>query len=277
MRSRVDENFFDTMGVPILRGRGFLATDTASAPRVAVINEVAAQHYWPGQDPIGKRFRLDDRSGPWVEIVGVARTSKYGGIAESPVEFYYLPYRQLPRPNMTLLVQSIGDAAAMTEPLREVVRGLDSNQPVYNVRTMQDVYEIRGMKPLNVILEAVGSMGLMGMIMALVGLYGLMAYSVSRRTREIGIRMAIGAASASVLRMVLRQGLVLALYGLVAGVVLSYGSYRLLQGIISNMNRANFLMSLLMAPVLLAVIMLAAYIPARRASRVDPTVALRYE
>jgi hypothetical protein len=243
---------------------------------VAVLNEIAAQHYWPGQDPIGKRFRLDDRNGPWVEIVGVARTSKYGGLAESPAEFFYLPYRQLPRPNMTLLVQSIGDAAGMAGTLREVLRGLDSNQPVYNIRTMQDVYEVRGVRPLNVIIEAVGAMGLMGMIMALVGLYGLMAYAVSRRTREIGIRMAIGAGSTTVLRMVLRQGLVLSLYGLGAGLVLSYGSYRLLQGIISNTNRSDFLLSALTAPVLLAVIMLAAYIPAPRlASGSDRSAPVR--
>jgi putative ABC transport system permease protein len=166
---------------------------------------------------------------------------------------------------MTLLVQSIGDPAGLAAPLREVARGLDSNQPVFNVRAMREVYEMRGVKTLNVILETVGAMGLMGVTMALVGLYGLMAYAVSRRTREIGIRMAIGAGRTSVLRMVLRQGLVLALYGVGAGLVLSYASQRLLQGIIPNTNQAAFLMNLLMAPALLAIIMLAAYIPARRA------------
>jgi putative ABC transport system permease protein len=277
LQSRVDENFFETMGVPIVRGRGFLSADTAGTPRVAVINELAAQHFWPGQDPIGKRFRLDDRNGPWVEIVGVARTSRYVAIIEAPTEFLYLLYRQRPRAQMTLLVQSIGDPAGLTAPMREVVRGLDSNEPVFNVRTMREVYEMRGVKTLNVILETVGAMGLMGITMALVGLYGLMAYAVSRRTREIGIRMAIGAGGTSVLRMVLRQGLVLALYGLGAGLVLSYASQRLLQGIIPNTNQTGFLMNSLMAPVLLGVIMLAAYIPARRASRVDPKIALRYE
>jgi predicted lysophospholipase L1 biosynthesis ABC-type transport system permease subunit len=209
--------------------------------------------------------------------VGVARTSKYVTVAEPPAEFFYLPYRQLPRPNMTLVVQSIGDPAGLAGPLREVVHGLDSNQPIYNVRTMREVYEMRAVRTLHVLIEAVGAMGLMGIVMALVGLYGLMAHAVSRRTREIGIRMAIGAGSTSVLRMVLRQGVLLALYGLGAGLVLSYGSYRLLQGIIPNTNRTDFLMSALMAPALLAVIVLAAYIPARRASRVDPTIALRYE
>jgi predicted permease len=276
-QSRVDENFFDAMGVPIVRGRSFLATDTASAPRVAVVNELAAQHYWPGQDPIGKRFRLDGHNGPWVEIVGVARNSKYLSIGEPPAEFFYLPYRQHPRPEMTLLVQSIGDPGGLVAPVREVVRGLDSNQPVYDVHTMREVYEMRAVRTLNVVIEAVGSMGLMGMIMALAGLYGLMSYAVSRRTREIGIRMAIGAASGSVLRMVLRQGLVLTLWGLSAGLALSYACYRLLQGTIPTTNRLDFLLSWLMAPVLLGVIMLAAYIPARRASRVDPKIALRYE
>jgi predicted permease len=277
LQSRVDENFLDTMEVPIVRGRGFLATDTTKTPLVAVINEVAAQHYWPGQNPVGKRLRLDDRNGPWMEIVGVARVSRYVSNDESPTEFLYLPYRQHPRPEMTLLIESIGDPRGLAAPLREVVRELDSNQPVYDVHTMREVYDMRAVRAPNVVIEVVGAMGLMGMIMALVGLYGLMAYAVSRRTREIGIRMAIGAASGSVLRMVLRQGLVLAFWGLGAGLALSYAAYRVLHGTIPTTTRTDFLQSWLMAPLLLAVIMVAAYIPARRASRVDPKVALRYE
>ncbi len=272
----VDERFFDTMAVPIGRGRGFRESDTAAAPPVAVVNQVLAEHYWPNRDPIGKRFRLTDSHGPWVEIVGVAKTAKYLWIAEPPTEFLYLPLAQHPQTHMTLVAQSAGDAAGLVAPLRETVRGLDANQPVYDVRTMADFYRMRAVSVPTMIIETVGAMGLIGLLLAMVGLYGLMAYSVARRTREIGIRMAIGADRASVVRMVLRQGLTLALTGLAIGLVASFAAESAVNAVFSSTGR-DPLAYLLVAPALLAVIMLAAWIPAHRASLVDPMRALRYE
>jgi predicted permease len=272
----VDEQFFETMAVPIVRGRGFRVSDVFGGPRVAVINQVMAAHYWPNQDPIGKRFRLGDRNGKWVEIVGVAKTGKYLWIGEPPTEFMYLALDELPRARMTLVAQSLGDAAGQVAPLREMVRGLDANQPVYDVRTMQDLYQARALSTPLMINEVVAAMGLIGLALALVGLYGLMAYSVSRRTREIGIRMAIGADRASVMGMVLRQGLRLALTGLAIGLVVSFGAERAVMAVFGAAER-DPLAYLLVAPALLAVTMLAAWVPARRASRVDPLRALRYE
>jgi macrolide transport system ATP-binding/permease protein len=272
----VDERFFDTMAVPIGRGRGFRESDTAAAPPVAVVNQVLAEHYWPNRDPIGKRFRLTDGHGPWVEIVGVAKTAKYLWIAEPPTEFLYLPLAQHPQTHMTLVAQSAGDAAGLVAPLRETVRGLDANQPVYDVRTMADFYRMRAVSVPTMIIETVGAMGLIGLLLAMVGLYGLMAYSVARRTREIGIRMAIGADRASVVRMVLRQGLTLALTGLAIGLVASFAAESAVNAVFSSTGR-DPLAYLLVAPALLAVIMLAAWIPAHRASLVDPMRALRYE
>jgi putative ABC transport system permease protein len=280
LASRVDENYFETMGVSLVRGRGFREADSADTPRIAVVNEQFAQHYWPGQDAIGKRLRVEDThhpNGPWVEIVGVAKTGKYLWIAEPPTEYLYLPYRQSQRSRMVLVAESAGDSASIAGPLREVVRSLDVNQPIFNVRTMEEFYDMRVVSTGNTIMEIVGGMGLMGLILAMVGLYGLGAYAVSRRTREIGIRMAIGANKLMVLRMLLRQGLAPAVYGLGAGLVASVFVERLLQAIFPAKTQTDIVAYLLVVPALLAVTMLAAYIPARRASRVDPIRALRYE
>ena len=272
----VDDRFFDTMAVPILRGRGFRANDVHGGPRVAVINEVMARHYWPNRDPVGRRFRLGDRDGNWVEIVGVAATGKYLWIGEAPTEYLYLAQNELPSEQMTLVAQSFGDAAALMAPLRETVRGLDANQPVYDVRTMQDLYQARAVTVPRMLNQVVGAMGLIGLLLAMVGLYGLTAYSVARRTREIGIRMAIGADRGSVMRMVLRQGLLLTLAGLGIGLVASFGAERAVMSIFGSTQR-DALAYLLVAPLLLGVTLLAVWVPARRASRVDPMRTLRYE
>jgi putative ABC transport system permease protein len=278
LASTVDEHCFDTLGLTILKGRGFRADDSADAPRVAVVNEQLARHYWPGQEPLGKRFRLDGPQGPWVEVVGLAKTSKYIFLAEPPTEFVYLPYRQKPQGRMVLLTESIGDAASLVAPLREMVRTLDANQPIYNVRTMEEFYQMRTVDVFNMIIGLVGALGLMGLSLAMVGLYGLVAYAAGRRTREIGIRMAIGAGRAVVLRMVLRQGLALSLVGLAVGLIAGIGAGRLLQAAFpSGETRSDPVALLLVAPLVLAITFLAAYVPARRASRINPMLALRVE
>ena len=274
--STVDEHYFDTMDLHLVRGRGFRASDTTSSPRVAVVNEQLAKHYWPDKDAVGKRFRLDSTDGPWVEIVGVAKTTKYLWIAESPMDFLYLPLAQHPQAQMTLLAQSSGDAAGLAQNLRQMIRGLDANQPVFDVRTFDDFYHYRAVGQPNVVIQTVGMMGLMGLVLALVGLYGLVSYAATRRSREIGIRMAIGAARGTVLRMVLRQGVILALIGIAIGLAASFGAQRLLKTIFSS-DGMDFVTYLLVAPALLAVTALAVYIPARRASRIDPMRVLRYE
>jgi predicted permease len=275
----VGENYFETMNIPLVDGRGLLVTDTANAPHVAVVNETFARHYWPGQSAVGKRFRINDATGPWLQIVGVAKTSKYFWITEPPMEFVYLPLAQRPHSHMRLLVQSVGPPGALSAPLREVVHSLDANQPIYDVRTMQEYFDVRAVRTCSVIVETVGAMGVMGVLLSIIGLYGLVAYAAGRRTREIGIRMAIGAQRSTVLRMMMRQGLVLALIGTAIGFALALAAIRTMtSSFIFSFSPANgFLTYLLVVPALLAVTLLAAYIPARRASRVDPTTALRYE
>ena len=274
--SRVDERYFAVMGIPLLSGRTFTVNDNAAAPKVAIVNEQFAKRYWPNQDPIGKRLRtLDQNDGP-VEVVGLAKMSKYIFIAEQPTEFVYFPYRQKTPARLAIVAHTAGDPATLTGPLREVVHRLDANMPIFNVRTMENLYRMRATSIFNVLIGTVASLGLMGLGLAIVGLYGLVAYAVSRRTREIGIRMAIGANQRAVLRLVLRQGLVLAGVGLAIGLVASIGAGRLLDAAFGG-NERDLGALLLVIPIVVSVTALAAYIPARRAARIDPTQALRQE
>ncbi len=273
----VDESYFETFGIPIVRGRGFLSTDGTDAPPVAVVNEVLAARYWPGQNPVGKRFRLDEPGSPWIEVVGVARTSRYLFIGEPPTDFVYLPFRQHPVWDMTLTAQSTGDSASLIAPLREAVRSLDPDVPVYDIHTMENYFEARAARIVRVLLAIVGGMGVMGMALAMAGLYGLMSYMVARRTREIGIRMAVGAGRATVLRGVLAQGLVPAAAGVLAGLALSAGTGRLLAASFPLSAQIRPALYGTLAPILLLVAALAAFVPAHYASRIDPMAALREE
>jgi len=277
----IDEFYFDVMKVPVISGRAVLPTDDANAPLVAVVNEQFAAHYWPGQAPLGKRFRLDDSHGPWVQVVGVAKNSKYIFLAEPPMDYVYLPYRQRPQQRMTLVTESLGDPAGLAQPVREVVRGIDPNQPMFNVRTMEEFYRMRTINIFNVIIGLIGAMGLMGLVLSVVGLYGLVAYGVSRRTREIGIRMAIGAHKSAVLGMVLRDGMTRAVVGLALGVLGSLGAERALAAVFpggpGGRRGLDVVALALVAAAVLISTVVASYVPARRAAAIDPTDALRVE
>jgi predicted permease len=276
LSNRIDEHYFEVMGIPIVEGRGFQRTDTLQSPRVAVVNQNLARHYWPNQDPIGKRLRIDGPNGPWVEIAGIAKNTKYSWIGEAPMDFIYLAERQNPSRAMTLLVESMGDSASLAAPLRELIRGLDADMPIFDVLTMDAMYQMRAVRTSHIIVAAVAGMGAMGLLLALVGLYGLAAYAVNRRTKEFGIRMAVGAKPSSVLRMVLRQSALLAIFGVAAGMPLAIGLGRVLRAGFPE-GDADPAHSALLAMALFAITLIAAYVPARRASRVDPTIALRDE
>ena len=276
----ISDGYFTTMGVPILRGRGFSESDSKGAPLVAVVNEQAAKHFWPKGDALGKRFHLKGASGDLVQIVGIARTAKYFWIAEPPLDYVYLPFRQHAVTGLALVTESsAADAATLAPALREVVRGLDPDLPVFDVRTMQDIYSQRAVKTPNMIAEIVAVLGLMGLILAIVGLYGPVAYSVSRRTREIGLRMAIGADRTKVIWMVLKQGLQLGAVGVAIGLLVSFFACNILTSRlwIATFDRVNPLLYGAIAIPLLVITGLAAWAPARRASLLDPMRALRDE
>jgi macrolide transport system ATP-binding/permease protein len=280
----VDEHYLETMAIPLIHGRNFQPTDTASAPRVAIINDAFAQRYWPNQDPIGRRIHLGNANGPLLQIVGVARTSKVLWIAEPPTEFLYLPLAQNPCERMSLVAQTGADATGLVPVLREAVRQIDPNQPIYNVWTMEDFYNRRAVQVPNMIIEAVAVLGLTGVILAMIGLYGLVAFSVARRTREIGIRMAIGAEKTQVLGMVLRQGLVLAAIGVGIGLAGGVVASRLVDAVFASTNpfapsthTIDVSVFVVTAFIMLFITLMATYAPARRASLVDPMRALRDE
>ncbi len=273
----VDENYFSTMQISILRGRGFTANDKADTRRVAVVNQAFAEKYWPHRDPLGKRFRLKNSAGPLVEVVGVARTTRYLFISEPPIPYVYLPYLQQPSSAMTVLAGTAGNPADLAAPMRGVVRSLDADLPIFNLRPFAVLYHQRSVSTMLMILQLVASMGLIGLTLALIGLYGLIAYSVSRRTQEIGIRMALGARRMDVLRMVLRQGLLLSGIGIAIGLVAAAGLRNLMALGLVGLGVTSPAVLVIVPLALVVVTMLACYFPARRASRVDPLLALRYE
>ena len=273
----VDEGFFETMEIPILRGRGFLASDTAEVPRVAVVNERFAKRYWPDTDAVGKRFRLDSATGAPVEIVGVARTVKYRQPTERPTEFVYLPLSQHPLARMVLMLRTSGDPLQLVQPVKEIVRSLDPNLPMLETRTYEDLYRYHTVEGPRVAVELVGTLGAVGLLLAIAGLYGVIAYNVSRRTREIGIRMALGARPPDILRMVLGKGLALVGIGTAIGLAMGFALEQVMNSVLFNAGGVDVLVYLIVVPSMALVTILAAYVPARRASRIEPTQALRCE
>jgi predicted permease len=273
----VDEGYFQTMGIPIMHGRGFLASDTPDAPRVAVVNEQFAKHYWPRADAVGKYIRLDSRAGTPVEIVGVAQTIKYQMTFERPMDFVYMPLAQHPIARMVLMLRSSGDPLQLVKSVKDVVRTLDPNLPMLQMRSYEDFYLNQAVKGPRIAMDLVGAMGMVGLLLAIAGLYGLVAYNVSRRTREIGIRIAIGAAGSDVLRLVMGKGLVLVGMGTALGLAMGFAVERLINSMLFHAGGVDIVAYVVVVPSMFLVTMLAAYVPARRASRIAPTQALRYE
>jgi predicted permease len=271
----VAEDYFATMEIALLAGRDFLVTDNSSAPLVAIVNEAVAQHYWPGQNAVGKRFRKGRQDGPPIEIVGVAKNSKYLYVGEPTQEFVYFPFRQEPRGEMTLLMQTSGPSLTGVGALKEAVAAIDRSVPLQDAHTIEMFFDAMARSLGRTTLTLVASMGVIGIGLTMIGLYGLVSYAVSRRTREIGIRMAIGAAQAEVLGMMFRQGMAPVWIGLLVGSALSAATLRMLPSLVPLGQRYDPRYYFLVLPALILTTGLAALIPSNRAAHVDPAVALR--
>ena len=273
----VDEGYFATMGVPLKAGRGFARSDTREAPRVAVVNEYFAKHYWPNGDALGQRFWLDRRGGTAVEIVGIAAGIRYHEGSRRPIDFVYVPLAQQPYPRLVMLARTSGDALATLPAVRNVVRSLNANLPLVDARTYEDLYRYADVDGPGFAIKLVGSMGVVALLLALAGLYGLIAFTVSRRTHEIGIRMALGAEPRDVLRLVMGKGLLLVGIGTAIGLVLGVGIEQMMNAMVFDAGHVDLLTYAIVVPLMLLVSAGAAYLPARQATRIAPTEALRQD
>jgi predicted permease len=271
----VTPGYFATLRIPLTGGRDFTDSDVAGAPPVAIVNATAARRLW-GDDPaIGRRFSLSVPAGPFIEVIGVARDARYDEANESPHPFVYLPLAQQALvTGTTLLVRSAGDAGPMIPALRERLRARDATLPVYNEATLDDVlYErVDRQRAIGGMLSAFGALAL---ALAALGVYGVVAFQVGQRTREIGIRMAVGAGKDDVLKLIVGQGVRLAVRGVAVGLALALPSTLFLSRAVYGVGAADAPTFVAVALLLTAVAALAAWLPARRAALIEPTAALR--
>jgi predicted permease len=272
----VGPNYFKTMETPLVRGRDFADTDRKGAPGVVALNETLANMLWPGENALGKRVSVSGPEGPFLEVIGVARDGKYRSLGEAPHPYIYQPLLQSYDPKMTLVVRTRGESQSVVAAVRAQIRALDANLPIADVKTLRAQLDL-SLFPSRVAAWTLGGSGVLALLLAAIGIYGVVSYSVAQRTREIGVRMALGAKERDVLRLVLGEGTFVIAVGLGLGLLLAVASTRVLAGFLYGVD-ATDPVTFTGVPLLLAFIALvASYIPAHRATKVDPLVALRCE
>jgi predicted permease len=274
----VGRRFFETSGATVIRGRRFDDTDDEHSRRVAVVNETMARTLWPNQEALGQRFQAG-RNGDWIEVVGIAADGKYVMLAEQARSYFYLPLTQRYQSPITIMVRTESDPAALATPLQRLLNQRDPDLPVFNVRTMEKhVREsVFGLMPLRVGASMAAVQGGIGLLLAILGLYAVVSYAVVRRTREIGLRMALGADRGDVVRLVVREGMRLSLIGLAVGLLIAVGVGLVLSRVLYGVVPIDYPVLGGVTALLLAISALACYLPARRATRIQPLAALRCE
>ena len=271
----VQPSYFRTAGTSVVQGREFTEADSATAPHVAIVNDTFAKTVWPDQDPIGKIFRTK-KEGPPIQVVGLTRTGKYLFLYEKPQLYVYFPLAQNYNAGANLFVYTQDDPQRLASAVRDQIRQMDAGLPVFSVTTMDEQVQYgKALFPARLGVMFVGTFGLLGLVLASVGVYGVVSYSVSQRTQEIGIRTALGAQRSHVLSMILKQGMGMALIGTAVGIVLSFLLFRGLGSMLYGVKSTDFVTLSAVSALLLGVAFAASFIPALRAARVDPVVALR--
>jgi putative ABC transport system permease protein len=273
----VSADYFKALGIPLLRGRLFTERDTQAAPHVALINETMAQKMFPNEDPLGQRITFNGGDNPdWYEIVGIVGDVKHYGLAQNTTLQTYEPYTQQTFATMTLVARTTGDPAALSPALRQAVFSLDQTQPVSSLKTVAQLVAT-SIEQQQFSMLLLGVLAAVALLLAAVGIYGVLSYAVTQRTHEIGIRMALGAERRDVLRMIVGHGMRLTLLGVAAGLLAAFALTRLMATLLFGVSATDPLTFALIAVLLSAIAWLACWIPARRATQVDPLVALRYE
>jgi putative ABC transport system permease protein len=279
----VSDEYLEAMGERLVRGRGIRAADDERAMPVALVNEEMARKYWDGQDAVGRRFRIGSGGGtrPWVMVVGIVRDVRHNGVTGVVKEKFYIPHAQWhlsvgPMRSMFIVVRGTGEVRRLAPSIRSELRSIDPNIPMADVRTMEDVVDAALSQPrFTGVLFTVFS--ILAVLLAAVGLYGVLSYLVTQRTREIGIRLAVGASASDVARAVLGRGLLLSTAGLAIGTVAALLLGGLVKVLLYQVPPADPLSLFGSLAILLSVALVASYIPARRATKVDPLVALKAE
>jgi putative ABC transport system permease protein len=274
----VTPGYFTTMEIPLISGRFFSDHDHAKAPRVAIVNQQMATKYWPNDDAVGKRFKTDPDAPdePWTMVIGVVGDVGHSGLYQPLRPELFLPHRQEPRANMVVVARTLGEPMAQAQVLQGQIRRMDPDQPIYGVRTMKDIIH-RWLRDDRMAVWCLSGLAVLALGLASVGLYGVVSFSVARRTHEIGIRVALGAEDGDVFRLVLGRSLKLALVGTGVGLLLSIGVGLALQSQLYGVNGIDPGTFAAVSMLLLGVATAAGYLPARRATKVDPMVALRCE
>jgi len=271
-------DYFKTMGVPVVRGRSFTESDTVDSRRVIIVNETLAKRFWPNGDAVGKHIRFTgspDRN-PWMEVVGVVGDVKHELVTPMTPDFF-LPLAQQTWDSMFLVARTQTQPLALVAPMRGEIQAIDRDQPVFEVSSMAQVRD-RSIMPFRVLSMLLSGFGVFALILAATGIYGVMAYAVSHRTREIGVRMALGAGRADILKlMVIGHGMRMTAIGIVIGLAGAVGLAQAMKGMLFGAIGADWMTFAGVTSLLAGVSLLACYIPARRAAKVDPMVALRYE
>jgi putative ABC transport system permease protein len=277
-RRVISPGYFQAMSIPVRKGRAFGEQDKSNAPPVVIINETFARRFFPGEDPIGKSIIPGEGGEPISrEIVGIVGDVRHGGLDTETTPEYYIPYEQTDVDDFTVVARTAsGNPTNIAAALRGVIVGMDKEQPIYNIRPMtQLLNESVARRRFNMAL--LGGFALLALLLAAIGIYGVISYSVAQRTREIGIRIALGAQIRDVIKLILKQGLALAIVGLAAGLLVSFFMTKLMSSLLFGVSATDPVTFGSVALILLFVALLACYIPARRAAKVDPNVALRYE